>query len=387
MLIPDSLDALSRIALDSVRRTALIQHSPLVESEEKVECTSWRSNGFSDSVIYRLTTDVGIFAIRSWPNRFDTPSKVEFWSSTNNCFLGQTNSLITVGTTNPTPFPKLVEWHSKEAAANPLLLFADKLWTLCDWVAGKPIEANFVSKATVQHLANVLARLHAHSSDAMNASRTSFGEKTMRSNSLRERLELLKSIDYRLLMSFNPASFFADNQLLEKVKHGLAIVLERQPSWLRFLSICESQNRDCHWIVRDLWSENVLVDDRQRFSSIVDLGAARLDWPGLDFVRLFGSLSYGSTDRPDFANDQIKNDLWNDLWNDAYVSYTQSHTEHAIASLNECKMLHRVSVGLSLVQWVLWCRAGSIDLVNLDKVKRISKRIAALCDQLLIEVV
>jgi len=380
MLNPDSLAALSRIALDSVKQAASIQHSTLMESDENVECTSWRSNGFSDSVIYRLETNLGVFAIRSWPNRFDTPSKVEFWSRVNETFSTESNTLAEVGAANPTPFPKLVEWRSKDGSASALLSFADKLWTLCDWVGGKPIETN-VSKATVQHLATVLARLHAHSRNALNASGTSLGNQTMRSNSLRERLELLKSIDYRLLVSFDPANFFANNQLLEKVKHCLAIVLERQPSWLRFLSICESQNRDCHWIVRDLWSENILVDDQQRFYSIVDLGAARLDWPGLDFVRLFGSLTYASTDRSVFVTGQREEDLWND----SYTAYAQSHIDHAIESLDECKMLHTVSLGLSIVQWLLWSKAGSIDLRNLEKVQRVSNRIAALCDQLLVE--
>jgi hypothetical protein len=186
-------------------------------------------------------------------------------------------------------------------------------------------------------------------------------------------------MDYRLLATCDPTEFFANNLLLEKVKHCLAIVLERQPSWLRFLTICESQNRECHWIVRDLWFENILVDERQHFSSIVDLGAARLDWPGLDFVRLFGSLSYRDGDRTVFSGD----DSDEELWNDAYGAYTQSHTDHAIESLEECKMLHKVSLGLSLFQWVLWNKAGSIDLTNSDKVQRVSKRIAAICDQVL----
>ncbi len=383
MLNKDSLDTLCQMALDSVKRAALIQysHSP-TNAEEKVECTSWRSNGFSDSAIYRLVTEAGVFAIRSWPNRFDTPSKVEFWSSINKSFTSETNRLSVFGASNAIPFPKIVEWYSDGSSSGPLLPFGDKLWTLCEWVAGEPVKANGVSKSTVRHLATILGRLHLHSSQVLQASGSPARKQRIRSNSLRERLEILKSIDYRLLASCDPTNFFANNQLLEKVKHCLAIVLERQPSWLRFLTICESQSRDCHWIVRDLWSENILVDDRQCFSSIVDLGAARLDWPGLDFVRLFGSLSYLAGDRSVFASD----DSEEDLWNDAYESYTQSYADHAIESLDECKMLHQVSLGLSIVQWVLWSKAGSIDLNNLDKVQRVSRRIAALCDQMLVEV-
>ena len=383
MLNKDSLDTLSRMALDSVKRAALNQHSHFPVNAGEVECTSWRSNGFSDSAIYRLATETGVFAIRSWPNRFDTPSKVEFWSSTNKSFAGETNGLSDVGASNPMPFPKIVEWHSMDSSGGLLLPYANKLWTLCEWVEGKPVEAKGVSKSTVQHLATILGRLHSHSSQVLQASGSPVPKQMMRSNSLRERLELLKTIDYRLLATCDPTHFFANQQLLEKVKHCLAIVIERQPSWLRFLTICESQNRYCHWIVRDLWSENILIDERQRFSSIVDLGAARLDWPGLDFVRLFGSLSYRDGERPLFANDYSDEDLWND----AFVSYTQSHNDHAIASLDECKMLHKVSLGLSIVQWVLWNQGGSIDTNISDKVQRVSSRISALCDQMLIEAV
>ena len=379
MLNKDLLNTLSRMALDSVKRAALIHQS----HSGQVECTSWRSNGFSDSAIYRLVTEAGAFAIRSWPNRFDTPSKVEFWSSTNKTFMGETNRSSLAGASNTTPFPKIVEWCLNSSSSGSLLPFEGKLWTLCEWVAGAPVQANGVSKSTVQHLAIILGQLHSHSSKVLQASSSPVAKQKMRSNSLRERLELLKSVDYRLLTTCDPTDFFANNHLLDKVKHCLAIVMERQPSWLGFLTICESQSRDCHWIVRDLWSENVLVDELQRFSSIVDLGAARLDWPGLDFVRLFGSLSYRNQDRTFVTS----SDSEEDLWNDAYVSYTQSNTEHAIESLDECKMLHQVSLGLSIVQWVLWCRAGSIDLTNLDKVQRVSNRIAALCNQMLAEVV
>jgi Phosphotransferase enzyme family len=382
MLTKDSIDTLSRLALDSLKRAAWMQNSHFSIKSGETVCASWRSNGFSDSAIYRLATEDGVFAIRSWPNRFDTPSKVEFWSCTNKSLSGESNSLLLVGASNPTPFPRIVEWHSMDAPVGLLLPHANKLWTLCEWVAGEPAKANGVSKAMVQHLATILGRLHSHSSQGWQSSPTTVAKHTSRSNSLRERLELLKSIDYGLLASCDPTHFFANHHLIEMVKHCLAILMERQPSWLRFLTICESQNRECHWIVRDLWSENILVDERERFSSIVDLGAARIDWPGLDFVRLFGSLLYRDGNRTVY----LGGGSGEDLWNDAYVSYTQSHTGHAIESLDECKMLHQVSLGLSIVQWVLWIKAGSIDLNQSDKVQRVSNRIHALCDQMLVEV-
>jgi hypothetical protein len=293
----------------------------------------------------------------------------------------QSSSLLEFGAISPSPFPKLVDWQVGGASQGPLMQFADHLWTICEWVAGKPLKATGISRATVQHLASVLGRLHWHSSQTVNDSNGLVGKQRMRSNSLRERLDLLKSVDYRLIVSCDTNPFFATSHLLEKVKHCLAIVLEQQERWLRFLSICESPSRDCHWIVRDLWSENILVDDRQCFSSIVDLGASRIDWPGLDFVRLFGSVSYDSPDRTILVNDTGEKDLWND----AFLSYVQSHEEHAIESLDECRMLHKVSLGLSIVQWILWNKEGRFDLSNSNKVHRVTNRIEALCGQMLSE--
>ena len=160
----------------------------------------------------------------------------------------------------------------------------------------------------------------------------------------------------------------------------MAIVLERGPDWQRFLSFGGRQMRACHWIVRDLWRENILLDDSKRFSSIVDLGAARIDWPGLDFIRLFGSLSYDSGH--DFSVDGSSK---NELWQDAFAAYTRKHPSHTIESLEECKMLHIVSVGLSIAQWVRWIQSGTIDLRNSEKAQRVSERIRELCDQFLME--
>ena len=359
MLSQTSITTLAEIALQSLSNDRI----------DDFECHAWRSNGFSDSAILRLTCVLGAFSIRSWPNRFDTHSKIEFWAAANEA-LNNERSLKHAGAATDIPFPVLTKWQPHGEPSALVLPFEGQLWTLCSWVPGQPIAANQVDETLVVHLATVLGRLHAKP----------LGLQTMQSNSLRERLEALKSLDHRLFTAIDQTAFFSASHLSDKLKHCMAIVLERGPDWERFLSIGGRQMRACQWIVRDLWRENVLLDDSNRFSSIVDLGAARIDWPGLDFIRLFGSLSYDS------GHDLSLNvTSKNELWQDAFAAYTNEHPSHAIESLEECKMLHIVSVGLSIAQWVLWLKGGTIDLRNSGKAQRISERIIELCDQFLIE--
>ncbi len=360
MLNPKSINTLAEIALRSIS----------TDQVASFECRAWRSNGFSDSDILQLTCVLGSFSIRSWPNRFDTPSKIEYWAATNKTFDDNEHSLKRVGASNDIPFPVLTKWQPHGTPATLLLPFEDQLWTLCSWVQGRSIAPKQVDEALVVHLATVLGRLHARP----------LGLQFMQSNSLRERSESLKSLDHRLFTAIDQSAFFSSSHLSDRLKHCMAIVFERGPDWQRFLSIGGCQTRACHWIVRDLWRANILIDDSKRFSSIVDLGAARIDWPGLDFIRLFGSLSYASTHAL-----EVKDSLKHKLWKDAFAAYTIEYPSHAIESLEECKLLHLVSVGLAIAQWVVWIQCGTIDLGNSEKTLRISERIQELCDHFLIE--
>ena len=352
------------------------------------EVQAWRSNGFSDSVILQLQFDSKAYAIRSWPDRFDTPSKVEFWQRTNADFSSVEFSLKEFGSLHDSPFPKLHHWQNVGQPSDALFPFRSKQWTLCDWVEGKPIEGKCVDKTLVCHLATILARMHNSELFHLQASQTesnlligqfsSTAYQRMPSNSLRERLEALKLVDYRWFAVVEQNRFFANTSLDDRVKHCLAVIVERGTDWSRFVEICVGQTRHCHWVVRDLWRENILLDESGRFSTIVDLGAARMDWPGLDFIRLFGSLTYGSKDSQNFKQDWSSN-----LWADAYNTYTAHHPKHSIESLDECKMLHHVSTGLSVLQWVKWIESGVLGLKDPLQHKRVAQRLACLCDQFL----
>ena len=374
MLPPTSMTTLETFAIEAIKLAYSKQPKFSIEPTTPFECKPWRSNGFSNTAIYQLTCEYGSYAIRSWPNRFDTSSKIGFWSRVNDLFgqLGD-DGLRSVGAVTAKPFPTLYQWHPPGQSATPLLAFDNQLWTLCDWVSGQPIERGIVDKALVIHLATVSGKLHFQSGNAFEA----IG--SMQSNSIRERFEAMKRVDYSLFNSVDQSPFFSVNNLADRVKHCLAIVVERATDWQRFLSISAHQMRSCHWIVRDLWRENILVDETRHFSSIVDLGASRMDWPGLDFSRLFGSLSYGPSSNPLLSEVGVR-----DVWQDAYQAYTSVNPTHDISSLEECRMLSLVSNGLSIAQWVQWIHAGTMDLSVPEKARRVSERVAELCDPFLL---
>ncbi len=364
---------LAQLAIEAIQRVQAKRPEISLEPSSEFECKVWRSNGFSDSLIYQLNSEFGSHAIRSWPNRFDTPSKIEFWSRVNDQFGKLDNDgLRNLGALNTKPFPTLYEWYPPGQSNSALIELDGQLWTLCDWVSGQAIETDQVNEDLVRHLATVLGALHVQSRNAFNATGS------MHSNSIRERLLALKRVDYSLFQLVDQSPFLSANSLADRVKHVLAIVVERSADWQRFLSISENQSRVCHWIVRDLWRENILLDDTQRFASIVDLGASRIDWPGLDFSRLFGSLSYSRGSTPPFL--EVAR---GDLWNDAYSAYVMANPKHDLGSLEECRMLSLVSNGLAIVQWLRWIYAGTMDLSVADKSARVSRRISEICDSFL----
>ena len=289
MLDHDSVRTLSQIAMRSVRHAQTKLTLPPAEPNQPLECGIQRFNGFSDAFIYRLTFDGGSYAIRSWPKRLDTPSKITFWSSVNATFSEDSACLKMLGASCLTPFPSLYRWQLQDEFAVSLLPYEDHLWTLCDWAPGQPVVQKKVDRSLVCHLARILGRLHANSISALDQDGIPLGQQSIRSNSIRERLDVLQSLDHSLFIAIDEASFFSEYKLSDRAKHCIAIVFERGPDWHRFLKICEGQTRICQWIVRDLWRDNVLVDEMNRFTSIVDLGAARIDWPGLDFHRYFSS--------------------------------------------------------------------------------------------------
>jgi hypothetical protein len=326
--------------------------------------------GFSDTEIIRLTCNAGRFALRSWPNADASHEKVKFWRTMQGPWADRPY------------FPTMVTWRSDRMQGDrsePLWLMPHngKLWTLAQWVDGSPVDPARIDQALIQHLAHTLGQLHATTLKLSQRPGSILQFVIAESASLLDRKRALDSINAQptSIGTHVKANGVINSNTIAMVEKCLFQFANRRAEFLRFVELASHQRRMCHWIVRDLWYENILVSENNQFASIVDLGAARLDWPGLDFVRLFGSLI-------PLANPIASPpDTLDSLWEFALRCYQESHPDHAIESLIECRLLDQLSTGLSIAQWIRWLDEGVCNLADPRQAIRVNARLTQLCRQ------
>lgn len=328
---------------------------------------SWsqiRHTGFSNSSIFQLDNSQGAFAIRSWPVDVTTWDKLLFWQECNRSFEQSANPSLFP---NTTPFPRLYAWRVDSNKQELLLNRNGKLWSLCQWVPGSPIALPDVSLELIEHLAVVLGTIHAYSLGFTWNSASASSQQN--SASLLERFRFLSSLSTDGNRRQLPMRWLQQNGLEELVFRSMRNLMMLQNEWSRFLNSVATRQRECHWIVRDAWYSNVLIN-HSRFSSIVDLGASRCDWPGLDFVRLTGSLIA-------LANARVGNNA-HQWWLTAWNAYTSTHPKHNLNSLDECMLLDEISSGLSIAQWMQWIQDGRFSDADPETVNRVVQRLKEL---------
>lgn len=342
--------------------------SPILVLDQSTQSFTFErieSQGFSGSVILRMKNQLGEYAIRSWPNNASSLPKIQFWRSVNRC--GGKAS----------PFPQLHPWPSTQGETQWLFPMDDCLWSICDWVAGRPVQIADVSPELIEHLATQLGALHRLTLSASETQPNALSMARMISPSLDERRQRIESLDTAICASLPKSEFFCAFPELERLTNCVADLITHRQEYLRFTEICSQTKRKCHWIVRDLWHENILLHEDLSFASIVDIGAARLDWPGLDFTRLIGSLIGLYSIKAPLLN-RIELDR---IWRQAHTAYVAAHPQNHIDSLEECMMLDKLSTGLSILQWVQWIVNNSVEWWKPNTASRISKRLNELLQQ------
>jgi hypothetical protein len=115
-----------------------------------------------------------------------------------------------------------------------------------------------------------------------------------------------------------------------------------------------------YWIVRDCWRDHWLFSGKQ-LTGLIDFGAARLDWPGLDLVRCFGTLLGWPDDRWHSGLERVRRALPLCTW-----------------QTSEVLLIHRISVALSALQWLEWYGDGTFAPESIDG----NRRLRELRDQL-----
>jgi len=379
MADPASLvNELAKLADDSLLRPV-----GLILESSKLNFVRMESKGFSDTEIYKLTNSFGSFAVRSWRHSPESRWKVDFWHDLNHSFQEAVEDSLGV----VLPFPRLHRWLGSGNRNDFMVALDDRWWTLCDWVPGRPIQRCDVDWTLIRHLGTVLGAIHRRTHNLARDPSTPKKNERERSPSIDDRIYFAERIQPERLLRSSKHPTLRSMSVYDPVCQCVESVIANHRAWIYFLKAFQLEKRDRHWIVRDLWHENVLLDNRGRFSSIVDLGAARNDWPGLDFARLFGSLigilEPRSVNEPrnlaqpsSSANDPVEL-----AWKEAYVAYIEQHPDHSIESLEECQMISHVSCGLSIVQWLYWIADEVFAVQDFGVRERIANRIRELCTQ------
>lgn len=271
------------------------------------------SGGFSGQPVFQVVSTAQTFALRAWPDNSETKNKVANWLAVLDCFRDSHGQI-----TSDCPFPTIVPW-SFGASHDPFLAITEHHgWTLAIWLPGIPLAQTQCSEQFRIELARLVASIH---------NKTSKRAVSQPSTGMRDRTFAIQSIaeepETRIAVPSVPGMMQTMREL-----ESFAKSCYRKLEQARELSVYQ------HWIVRDLWRENILIRTDGSFSGIVDLGASRVDRPLFDFIRLFGSMHSSLED-----------------WKWAYHHYN-SVANYKLPALEECLFLHQVSIAIAIRHWI-----------------------------------
>ncbi len=220
----------------------------------------------------------------------------------------------------------------------------DHLWELSSWLTGAPRNALSLTLELGQAAIQAVARMHATSKSWKCQSRISPAV-TQRIETLQRYQVRLPEISVSALRAEESLKTLASQTLRQF--HLSAMRLEAELQRL-------TTPTALYWVLRDLHSEHVLFENAT-VSGIIDFGAARLDEPLIDLVRLFGS--YWPMDRNTrhemlFAYLRLMDEF--DIKNDPGLLLFGKQSQHQDVVLERFKLMDEASTLLSAMQWLQW---------------------------------
>jgi hypothetical protein len=287
-----------------------------------------RNRGLSEATVYRIETHASTTAIKRWPTNMARERLLEIHGFQNR--MTQSDKTL---------LPRLLRWSDGQT----LLEANGSSWEIAEWKPGAPIEKlGEISDEQLCQCAEALAMLHLQSAAQKSAMLPPPGLE-QRARGITRALRAEPSSAHRFLHSIasHPSQFAAH------VLQDLCIRAHRiLPTLTNTIDRMSKERVLCFWVLRDVWREHLLFDGG-RLTGIIDLGAARIDWPGLDLVRAFGTLMTGSDPR----------------WSIAIVRYLEARPDTSI-TFASLESVHRASVALSALQWIDWFAEGRFDWTN-----------------------
>lgn len=242
--------------------------------------------GLSEARVFRLRMAAlhqeHSFALRSWGRPFVRRDRIET--------VLRFQSRLHKELPSPSIVPEVLHWHRQ----TPLIEADDTCWSLSPWLAGRQLQSiSSVTDNLLQQAISTLAELHAIGAEHESRCEVPAGlskrclyvdswldgsKRTAFEERLRQRTRQASAGEVERLWRPLHRATSLGLLALERVHASIA---DRLSDWLQ-------TERLCHWIVGDLWRENILVE-QDRITGIVDFGAARIDWPALEVVRWLSS--------------------------------------------------------------------------------------------------
>jgi len=302
--------------------------------------------GLSNAVVYKIESYRQVAALKRWPLAWDRKRLAEIHRFQK--FLSRDPESFT---------PQLLEWSHGDT-----LLETDQgCWELSDWRPGKPLETiGLVSDAQLIACAQGIARLHEGCRRYGVQVHVAPGLTQRRDGLMRLLGEPHRALHRLLPIVESHRAQASSTMLLELATRAQRVAASAVDAW-------EGWSRtpvQCSWVLRDLWREHLLFRG-EALTGILDFGAARIDWPGLDLIRALGTLMLDSDPR----------------WSLALAQYVQRQPSIEL-DLGIAKWVHRVSVSLSAMQWLEWLADGTFDWqqTNGRQWQRIKELLAQLQD-------
>lgn len=284
--------------------------------------------GLSKAIVYRIDTLAARYAMKRWPVTMERERLQEIHRFQNH--LADSEKPFT---------PGLVKWSN----GNTLLEADGVCWEISDWRPGSPIEnLGDVDDNQIRQCAEALASIHSRSE--------SYGTQAIIPPGLKQRFDGMvaairpQTVKRRRFLDSISAhnKYLAANVLNDIYLRAISVI----PSVFEPVKRLSETSTKCFWILRDVWRQHLLFREN-RLSGILDFGAARIDWPGLDFVRAFGTLMFESDPR----------------WPIALEHYLNQRPDDSLV-LTDLVAIHRASVALSALQWLDWFAEGQFDWTN-----------------------
>lgn len=270
------------------------------------------NSGLSNSPVWRVRSEHQNYCLKAWgqsvqPNRLRA---VQSWVN----FLGESIEFV----------PRIIAAD----CGDPFMSCGDSLWELTTWLPGHSLGSESITIELGTAAIEAVAQVHECSKR--------FQIQCDTSQAVLTRIDLLRQAlgQYDIWLATVVKNPGLAPSCLELAKQTMAMLSFDGPQLLRRLQQFLNPVQQ-YWVVRDLHADHILFAD-QKITGLIDFGAARIDEPLIDIVRLLGSwLPKNAHCRHQLADDYCR----------------QMGMDFNLARF---QVLDQTSTLLSSVQWFKW---------------------------------